>query len=178
MAADSSGIVCVKRTPWRAVVDARVENNTFVAQGDNCEGLGNEQNTPIMANGEPLPPLTALVLHMATLWEELLEGVIKEDPTDDHSKMNFGSISVRKRELLDAIFPKDNTPDEIAAYLDEHDREAMPATIVRLLGKDNRYLLRTAQPIYQDTATYLDKTYPEKILLEHMPRPRATETQH
>jgi hypothetical protein len=40
--AGKEGITCAKLTPLKSTIDARVESNTFVAQGDNCEGKEEE----------------------------------------------------------------------------------------------------------------------------------------
>ena len=38
LAVGSSGIECLKLTPHKSFLDWRVENNSIIAQGDNCEG--------------------------------------------------------------------------------------------------------------------------------------------
>lgn len=37
--AGAAGIECAKHTGLKAIIDKRVEEGTFTAQGDNCEGL-------------------------------------------------------------------------------------------------------------------------------------------
>lgn len=37
--AGSDGITCAKHTELRDLIDSRVEEDTFIAIGDNCEGL-------------------------------------------------------------------------------------------------------------------------------------------
>ena len=102
-----------------------------------------------MAPGEPLAELTRELV--------MLESLFNEVRTD-----------LQRREEVDAA--NNVLLTEIMSYLQEHDPDAFPAKVA-FIGEPPRVqvYVRTASPISQATADYMDEHWPGMIVLNFAP---------